>query len=131
MSGETDLDQVIASLRPERRAGEYVFVSLPDPAQVDALAVVHEAEGVTYIVPRGTADERGWPYDFIAAWITLRVHTSLAAIGVTATVTSALADDGISCNMLAGYFHDHVLVPADRADDALETLRRLSSRNRS
>ena len=128
MSGETDLDHVIASLRPERRPGEYVFISLPNATQVDALAVVREEEGVTYIVPRATADERGWGYDFVAAWITLRVHTSLAAIGVTATVTSALADEGISCNMLAGYFHDHLLVQADRADDALEALRRLSSR---
>ena len=79
------------------------------------------------IVDRATADARSWTYDYVAAWMTLRVHSSLAAIGLTAAVSRALADQGISCNVLSGYFHDHLLVPVERASDAMAALHRLSA----
>ena len=127
MSGETDLALLISSMRPVVRDGEYVFVSLSSVPAVPCLATVVEAEGVTCVVERSTADEQGWPYDFVAGWITLEVHSALAAVGLTAAVSVGLANAGIPCNVLAGFFHDHLLVPVDRRDDAVRALRALSA----
>ena len=126
-SGETDLVRLLSTLSPVVREGEYVFVTREAVERIDADALIHEDEGVTHLVRREVADEMSWPYDFVAAWITLRVHSSLAGVGLTAAVSRALADAGISCNMVAGYFHDHLLVPHDRADEALAVLGRLST----
>ena len=126
-SGETDLERILRTLSPVLRDGEYVFVTRPAVERHDADALIHEQEGVTHVVRRAIADEEGWAYDFVAAWITLRVHSSLAGVGLTAAVSHSLAAAGISCNMIAGYFHDHLLVPLDRADDAVAVLTRLSA----
>jgi hypothetical protein len=134
MSGVTDLAELIPGLSPVLRPGEVVWVTL-DRHQLDrypnldALATVVEAEGITQVVSRNTADAYGWPYEFVARWITLEVHSSLAAVGLTAVVSQALAEEGISANMLAGYYHDHLLVSADRVDDALAVLAGLSARS--
>ncbi len=61
------------------------------------------------------------------AWITLTVHSSLEAVGLTAAVANTLASAGIACNVLAGFHHDHLLVPIDRVDDAMAALSRLSA----
>ncbi len=130
-SGETDLATLVASMRPVVRPGEYVVVSV-DPAAAAAAgdgveASVREPEGLTLVVRRGTADPQGWPYDLVLGWVTLQVHSALAAVGLTAAVAAALTDEGISCNVLAGYFHDHLLVPAERVSDAVSALEGLSS----
>ncbi|MBK9740073.1 MAG: ACT domain-containing protein [Actinobacteria bacterium] len=127
MDDTQELGALLSALRPEVRAGEFVFVPLTEAVDVETFAIVREDEAVTYVVQRSTADEHGWPYDFVAGWITLRLHSSLAAIGLTAAVSGAMAGAGISCNMLAGYFHDHLLVPVDRVADAMAVLQRLSS----
>lgn len=130
-SGELDLAVLIGSMTAVRRLGEFVFVSISEEqlgtAELSAEATIREAEGVTLVLNKAGADDAGLEYDYVAAWITLTVHSSLAAVGLTAAVSRALADAGISCNVLAGYFHDHLLVPADRADDALSTLETLST----
>ena len=138
MSGVTDLDELLRSMTPERVPGAFVYGVVPhDPADgppgraailASARASVVEDEGLTVVVPKEVADEHGWVYDFVAAWITLRVHSSLAAVGLTAAVAAALTAEGISCNVIAGAFHDHLLVPVDRAVDALAALERLSAR---
>ncbi len=127
MAGESDLSVLLREMEPVRRPGEFVLVSLPDDPGVDCEALVREDEGVTVVVRRELADERGWAYDFIAAWLSLRVHSDLAAVGLTAAISAALAREGISANVIAGYFHDHLLVPADRAMDALAALEALAS----
>jgi uncharacterized protein len=131
MSGETDLALLLASMRPDVREGEYVFVSLSGPPDVPCEATIAEAEGLTCVVRRRIADEKGWPYDFVAGWITLQVHSALEAVGLTAAVSTALTGAGISCNVIAGYFHDHLLVPIDRREDAVRTLRTLSGEGRA
>ena len=88
--------------------------------------MVTEPEGRTLVLPRQRADELGLPYEFVAAWITLHVHSALDAVGLTAAFATALTAEGISANVVAGYFHDHLFVPEDRADDAMRALRRLS-----
>jgi uncharacterized protein len=128
MSGVTDLEELIRSMRPEARDGEFVIASVPalHIVGLPAEAIIHEDEGPTVVLRREDADRFEIAYDFVAAWITLTVHSSLEAVGLTAAFSTALADAGISCNVLAGFHHDHLLVPADRRDDALEVLGALS-----
>ena len=128
MSGETDLATLLASMEPELRPGEYVYVVVDDLDGVEPEATVREPEGLSAVLAREQADALGLPYDYVAAWITLRVHSALAAVGLTAAVSRALAQAGLSCNVIAGYHHDHLLVPAGRGEDALAVLRGLSSR---
>jgi hypothetical protein len=122
---ERDLDRLLATLDPVRRPGEYVFVTTTDDVVLASLATVHEDEGMSHVVERAVADERGLAYDLVCAWLTMRVHSALDAVGMTAAMSAALTAAGISCNVVAGYHHDHLLVPADRADDALAALRAL------
>ena len=128
MSGETDLATLLASMEPELRPGEYVYVVVDDLDGVEPEATVREPEGLSAVLARERADALGLPYDYVAAWITLHVHSALAAVGLTAAVSRALAQAGLSCNVIAGYHHDHLLVPAGRGEDALAVLRGLSSR---
>lgn len=90
-------------------------------------AVVGEPEGTTAVVAVEAAERRGWPVGFRAAWLTVAVHSSLEAVGLTAAMAAALAERGIPCNVLAGYFHDHLLVPLERADEAVVALEALAS----
>lgn len=132
MSGLTDLDEMIASLEPALRDGEFVFVSV-DAGRARALAseaTISEDEGVTVVLRREDADAEGLGYDFIARWISLTVHSSLAAVGLTAAFATALGDADISCNVLAAYHHDHILVPADDAERALVVLQELARSRR-
>ena len=126
MAGETDLARMLATLQPTVREGKFVLVSLDEPVDLPAEATVSEDEGITYVVRLEVADRHGWPYDFIAGWVTLQVHSALAAVGLTAAVSTALAQAGIPANVLAGFFHDHILVPIERVDDAVATLTELS-----
>ncbi len=131
MAGVTDLEQLLATLEPQVRAGEYVYVA--DPGSSSALgaeAVIHEAEGRAMVLRREVADEAGLTYDVVLSWITLTVHSSLEAVGLTAAFSTALGHAGISCNVLAGLHHDHVLVPVGHRDDAVAVLRELSDRPR-
>jgi hypothetical protein len=127
MAGETELGRLIAALDPVVRPGAYVVVTRPGLEVASADAIIREDEGVTHVLPRATADARGWTYDFVAAWVTLRVRSSLAAVGLTAAVARVLAEAGISCNVLAAFHHDHLLVPIDRVGDALAALGRLAA----
>lgn len=127
-----DLANLIAAMEPQLLPGKYVFVSITDEHGHDSrvLASVREPEGLSAVLKQGDADELGLEYDFIAAWITLRVKSALDAVGLTAAVSTSLAEEGISCNVIAGLHHDHLLVPADDAERALAILRRLSAGRR-
>ena len=127
MSGETQLTVLLRSLAPERQPGEYVYATVPVlPTGLDPALVFREQEGWTLVLPRAQAEAAGLDFTFPCAWLTLRVHSSLQAVGLTAAVADALADAGIACNAVAAYYHDHLFVPLDRADEAIEILRRLS-----
>lgn len=125
--GEVDLAAMLRSLTVTRRPGTFVVTQLPAPVPLgDGVeAVLAEAEGITVVATTEAAARHGWPAPFEAAWLTLDVHSSLAAVGLTAAFSRGLADEGIACNVLAGFVHDHLLVPADRADDAVAALDRL------
>lgn len=124
----TELDELLRSMAPVRRPGEFVFVVTEElPAEVTAEASVREAEGPSFVIAREHADRLGLPYDFVAAWITLTVHSALDAVGLTAAVSTALATAGIPCNVIAGARHDHLLVPIASTDTVVETLQQLTS----
>ncbi len=128
--GEADLAVLLKSMKPELNEGDYVFCILPSGIQIDHSHVVSsfkEKEGTTIIISKDLADELNLPYSFIASWITLTVHSSLEAIGLTATFSKALAEEGISCNIVAAYYHDHIFVPKKDADRALEVLKKLAA----
>lgn len=127
MSGEADLAALLASMSPKRRPGVFVFATVSEPPSGAVIeASVREPEGLSIVVERDAAAAAGLDYEFEAAWITLEVHSALDAVGLTAAVSTALAAAGISCNVIAGRHHDHLLVPLPSADDALAVLRGLA-----
>lgn len=130
MAGETDLEAMLATIAVDRRPGTFCFLSgdrLDATVIEQAEATISEDEGLTAVVTVDVARANGFEPGYEAAWLTLRVHSALEAVGLTAAFARVLADAGLSCNVLAGFHHDHLLVPADRADDAIaaiESLRR-------
>ncbi|MBD9414445.1 ACT domain-containing protein [Pseudomonas sp. PDM16] len=133
MTGETSLAKLLTSMAPRLNPGEYVFCTLARPGAehtANALGSFREAEGTTLILPRDEAERLELGFDYVAAWITLEVHSSLAAVGLTAAFASALAKAGISCNVIAGYHHDHLFVARDDAKHALAVLRALAEESR-
>lgn len=131
MTGEKDLQALLATMQPALRQGDYVYALWPHgkPLGGRIEAAVREAEGLTVVLPRSEADALGLKYDFVASWITLQVHSALEAVGLTAAVSAALTAAKISCNVLAGFHHDHLLVPVADAPRAMAVLAELAAEN--
>ncbi|MFH8571923.1 ACT domain-containing protein [Streptomyces sp. NPDC017993] len=131
MKGESDLRLLLSGMRPELNEGRYVFTTVPGtvPEGLTPVVTVAEHEGVTLVVRQEEADRAGLAYDYVAAWITLRVHSALNAVGLTAAVATELAAAGLSCNVVAGFHHDHLFVPHDAAHEALRHLTSLAARS--
>ena len=124
----SDLDVLLATMEPVLNPGVFVFTSvatMPDLPAENVIACMQEAEGLSLIVSEADAIRLGLPVMFRAAWITLSVHSDLQAVGLTAAFAAALGAEGISCNVVAGAFHDHIFVQAGRAQDAMAALVRL------
>lgn len=123
MSGETNLQRLLANMQPELLEGEFVFCSV-SPQAYDQLCNrsigwFREAEGVTIIVERSVAEDEDLDYEFISRMISLNIHSSLEAVGFLAAITSKLAGAGISVNIISAFYHDHLFVPTDRARAAM------------
>lgn len=133
MSGETNLSILLTNLSP-RVVGEFVFCCVPD-ALVSNLsgapvAIFRETEGTTLVLEKEAAEKAGMGGP-VQTLITLDVHSSLEAVGMIAAVTGALAAAGISVNVFAGFYHDHLFVPASKTSQAISVLNELSARFRS
>ena len=127
MPGETNLEKLLASMSPELLAGEFVFCTFPgaaygDHAELEPVASFQEKEGLTLVIPKSRAVANSIPFDSVFRCITLNVHSSLEAVGLTAAFSGKLAEHGISANVIAGYFHDHIFVQAEKAGQALAAL---------
>jgi uncharacterized protein len=122
VSDRHELARLLAELRPELDPEPFVYALGPAPAGTLVFARVAEDEGETLVLTRAEAAAAGLTARWQAARITLRVHSDLAAVGLTAVVSSRLAAHGISCNVVAGFFHDHLFVPVDRGAEALTVL---------
>ncbi|MFD0412289.1 ACT domain-containing protein [Streptomyces sp. NPDC127108] len=132
MSGESDLKTLLAGMRPELNVGCYVFATVDDgivPPGVSPVVTVAEQEGLTLVLSQQEADAAGVAYEYTAGWITLRVHSALEAVGLTAAVARELADSGLSCNVVAGFHHDHLFVPYEQAAQAVTVLEDLARRS--
>ena len=129
MRGETEPDKLLKTINPVLHSGEYVFCSTNDPSKTDlrdTVLLFREQEGYTLILEKEKADQLELEYSFVASWITLNVHSSLEAVGFTAAFSAALAREKISCNVVAGFFHDHIFVPKKDSEKALKVLSDLS-----
>ena len=121
-----DLARLLADLTVRRRPGRWCFVTgTAVPIGVAVAATVVEDEGTTVVIGVEDAEALGVTPGFVASWLTLGVASALDAVGLTAAVATALADAGIACNVLAGYHHDHLLVPEGRAEEAISILEAL------
>jgi hypothetical protein len=129
MRGETDVSILLKNLQPVLHNSPYVFRSVDrdtyDRSAFEPLASFVEVEGVSLIVSEEQACDAGLPYDSIWACITLSVHSALSAVGLLAAITSKLAEAGISVNPVSAYYHDHLFVPWERRDDAMQALSEL------
>ncbi len=119
--GETDLKVLLQSMEPILHAEPYGFVVWDGPLTVQPFATVAEDEGLTVVALLSQLGD-GEPW----ARISLTVHSDLAAVGLTAAFATALGRQGISCNVIAGFHHDHLFVQWDRREDAMAALRELS-----
>lgn len=144
--GETQLSTLLASMRPVLSTDEFVFCVVSSSESSHALAAAsllnkhpgilptgqfQEDEGTTLILKRADADQMGLVYEFVARKITLTIHSSLSAVGFMAAIATHLAQQGISVNPVSGYYHDHLFVPSDRADEAMQHLLLLSHQQAS
>ena len=116
---ERDLARLLAGLAPHLDPDPWVFVTHPAPlpADLSPLMTFREEEGLTLSSPPPRRAPSASPTRPVFRRITLGVHSSLEAVGLTAAVAAALTAAGISANVVAAFHHDHVFVPADRAED--------------
>jgi hypothetical protein len=130
MSLERNLAVLLRSMQPLLQEGVFVFCTLPPgqsaPTGLDPMLTFREAEGLTLILTREQAAAAGLAGAFPSRMITLGVHSALEAVGFLAAVTSWLAREGIGVNPVAAFHHDHLFVPADRAEEAMQALRDLA-----
>lgn len=129
MSGERDLDTLLASMSASLHEGVYVFATLHErdvPVDARPRMMFREAEGVTLILLREAAIELGLEFEFPCRMITLNVHSSLDAVGFLARITTRLAAADMGVNPVSGFYHDHLFVPEKRAQDAMTLLNDLS-----
>ena len=126
MTGETNLSKLLASMSPKIMSGEYVFCSIEGDYQntqdLNPLATYREVEGLTVVVTKEMALARELSFKSVFKGITLTVHSSLDAVGLTAAIATKLTEYGISANVIAAYYHDHIFVPSDKAELALTAL---------
>jgi hypothetical protein len=132
--GETDLQKLLGSMSPELLPRIHVFATLrpgtPLPSGVNPIMIFHEREGDTLILLEEEAEAAGLSCAFRSRMITLNIHSALDAVGFLAAITARLAAAGMGVNPVSAYFHDHLFVPVERAEDAMAILQALASENR-
>jgi len=132
---KTSLDELLGSMEPELDSDEFVYCSIPSGTvgrlQINATCSFQEKEGETLILRRSDAEKNNLAFAFPCRKITLRVHSSLEAVGFLARVTSELAGQGISTNCVSAYYHDYLFVPVVDGERALFLLRELQHRSKT
>ena len=134
MTGVKNLDILLKSMKPHCNEGDFVFCTVKDFGEINLNRVVmffREAEAITVIIKKELADNLHLRYSFVAAWISLEIHSSLEAVGLTAAFSNALAAEGISCNVVAAYYHDHIFVAKADKEKAMKILESLSSQGKA
>jgi len=131
MSGIIEIDELLKSMSPQLQSGEYIFCSVDgnysDYAHLNPIASFKESEGLTLILSVEAAEQAKIVYESKFKQITLTVHSSLDAVGLTAAVATKLTSYIISANVVAAYFHDHIFVQSEKAEQALSALKEFSN----
>jgi uncharacterized protein len=130
MTGESNLAVLLKTMKPVLQEGDYVFCTVQDTSGLqrdELLLTFREEEGITVIVKKEFARRNALNYAAVMAWITLTVHSSLTAVGLTAAFASVLTKENISCNVVAGFYHDHIFVDREDAEKAMQALRQLAN----
>lgn len=137
-SGEENLLTLLATMQPSLEPATYVFITTTQPLSSLPLStlqpqlLVQEAEGLTIVTTEALALSHGFTEAiFPCKKISLTVHSSLEAVGLIAAITNHLKDYRISTNVVSGFYHDHIYVPAGRAEDAMQCLREISEKARN
>lgn len=131
MPGEKGLVNLLKNISPEIVDGEFVFCSFQkarygEHMDLEPIAAFNESEGLTLVIPKSIAEERSLSFETVFKGITLNVHSSLEAVGLTAAFANKLAEHGIAANVFAGYYHDHIFVQSEYAEKAIKALRELA-----
>lgn len=129
LGGITKLSELLKNMEPRLNEGEFVFATVKDVKDIPReipLAEMKEPEGTTIVLLKKDAEDLGLSFDFVASWITLNIHSSLEAVGLTAAFSTALAKQDISCNVIAGYYHDHIFVETHDQLKAMQILKEMS-----
>ena len=131
MQPESDLKALLAKMDPILQEDEYVFCSVSSDKfskmRSPPIGSFHEAEGITIILKKDTAEQEDLDYDFPSRMVTFNVHSSLNAVGFLAAITEKLAAHGISVNAISAYYHDHIFVPTERTEEVMRLLSELAN----
>lgn len=131
-NGVKNLEELIANMEPILNEGAYVFSSVSDLSAIPrdlTVCELKEKEGITLVLSKSDAEKLGLDYSYVASWITLNIHSSLEAVGLTAAFATALGENNISCNVVAGYYHDHIFVDQKDQDKAMSVLQQMSKKD--
>ncbi len=135
MAAIKNLQTLLASMEPILDSEEYVFCTFPETTVADLLYLepigsFWEKEGLTLIVNKAIAGKHNIQFDSTFALISLTIHSSLEAVGLTAAIANKLTSKNISTNVVAAYYHDHLFVPKDKAQEAMNALYELQTESR-
>jgi hypothetical protein len=127
VSGQTHLATLLKSIKPIKVKGEFVFITVENGQYgqfqlLNPKAMFIEEEGMTLVIAKQLAEQHGYTYESIFSCITLTVHSSLDAVGLTAAISNKLKEKGISANVIAGFYHDHIFVQTEKSEQALAAL---------
>ena len=128
---DSNIFSLIKNMQPQLHKGTYVFCTVPEISieiLQNCIMIFKEEEGFTFILDKQYAYKVAIQYQYVAAWITLKVNSSLEATGFTTAFSRALSDEGISCNVVAAYHHDHIFVPLNDGEKAMNALKNLSNK---
>jgi hypothetical protein len=130
--GETNLNSLLGTLSPILSPETYVWITTTQPlgslplATLQPIHLYHETEGFTLVTTKESAETHGFEYTFPCKKITLKVHSSLEAVGMTAAISGRFTELGVSANVVSGYYHDHVFVPEGKEGIAMRGLEELT-----
>ena len=134
--------------------------SIPEEIENCSVFSMKEAEGRTFVIPKKIAENHGFEFEYPCRMITLQIHSSLSAVGeytlrqksifgqvciccshhfkhfrniftgFLATILKRLAENEISCNVVSGFYHDHLFVSDGEEVKVMNILQNLSDQKK-